>query len=139
MTDLEAPPAREAPERATARRNGRIIGTALAVAAVILVAAWIGRQFPPRSTVRIAVALVQGAVCAWLIVMSTRPARHLDEMQRRIQIEALAFGFAGTAIVFSAYGFLVSAGLPEIDSSLIWPVMVVLWAIGTVIACRRYR
>jgi hypothetical protein len=89
--------------------------------------------------VRIAVALVQGALCAWLIVTSTRPARHMDELQHRIQLEALAFGFAGTAILGSAYGFLVSAGLPEIDSSLIWPVMVVLWAIGTVIACRRYR
>jgi hypothetical protein len=139
MTDLEAPPAHEAPARATARATRRIIGTALAIAALILVAAWVGRQFPPRSAVRIALALVQGAACAWLIVSSTRPARHLDELQRRIQIEALAFGFAGTAIVFSAYGFLVSAGLPEIDSSLIWPVMVVLWAVGTVIACRRYR
>ena len=84
-------------------------------------------------------ALAQGGACAWLILASTRPARHLDELQRQIQLEALAFGFAGTAILGSTYGFLVSAGLPEIDSSLIWPVMVLLWAIGTVIACRRYR
>ena len=134
-TEIESPVGKEARARATRR----IIGFALAIAAVILAAAWIGRQFPPRSAVRIALALVQGGACAWLILASTRAPRHLDELQHRIQLEALAFGFAGTAILGSTYGFLVSAGLPEIDSSLIWPVMVVLWAIGTVIACRRYR
>ena len=134
-TEIETPTLKE--QRARTTRH--IIGSALAIAALIVVAAWIGRQFPPRSPVRIAVALTQGGACAWLILASTRPPRHLDEMQHRIQLEALAFGFVGTAILGSTYGFLVSAGLPEIDSSLIWPVMVVLWAIGTVVACRRYR
>ena len=47
-------------KRTAPARGRRLIGTALAIAAVILVAAWIGRQFPPRSPVRIAVALGAG-------------------------------------------------------------------------------
>src|SRR5262249_6146559 len=102
-TEIDSPVGKEA----RARASRRIIGSALAISAVILVAAWIGRQFPPRSAARIALALVQGGACAWLILASTRAPRQLDELQHRIQLEAMAFGFAGTAILGSTYGFQI--------------------------------
>lgn len=120
--------------------GGRYILLALAMAVVIVAAALGMKPFPPGSTQRIAFALVQGAATAVVIVMPWRGLKQLDEMQQRIQLEALSIAFVGTAVLCSTYGFLENAGLPHLEwSGFIWPVMVLLWAIGTVIACRRYR
>jgi len=123
-----------------ARWTRWIIVFSIGVALLIVAAAWLGRQLPLRSPGRIGLALLQGAATSALIALIVRPMRFSDEMQRRIQLEAMAVAFAGTAILGSTYGFLIKAGLPEIDwGGWIWPVMVVLWVIGLAIASRRYR
>ncbi len=127
-------------KEALARWKRRFFATALLTAVAIVAAAWVGRLLPLRSPGRIAVALLQGAASAVLIVAIARPLRHFDELQRRIQLEALALAFAGTGILGTGYGFLINAGLPEIDwGAWLWPVMAGLWAVGLVIANRRYR
>jgi hypothetical protein len=120
--------------------GGKYIVLALVMALVIIAAAFGMKPFAPGSTQRIAFALIQGAATAVVIVMPWRGLKQLDEMQQRIQLEALSIAFVGTAILCSTYGFLENAGLPHVEwGGFIWPVMVLLWAIGTVIACRRYR
>ena len=115
------------------RSRPRIILVALVCAGVILIAAGFQKHFPMGSPWRIAMAVVQALATATVIVRS-------DEMQQRIMLEGLALGFAGAAVLASTYGFLEHAGLPRLDWGLwMWPVMVVLWAIGLVIAKRRYR
>ena len=123
-----------------ARWTRRLLMLSVGVALAIVAAAWVGRQLPLRSPGRIALALLQGAATAVLVVAMVRPMRQYDELQRRIHLEALALAFAGTAILGTTYGFLVNAGLPDIDwADWIWPGMVVLWVVGLVIANRRYR
>ena len=123
-----------------ARWARRILALSIGIGVVILAASWVGKQFPLRSPLRVAMALVQGAATAVLVVAIARPIRQYDELQQRIQLEALALAFGGTAILTSSYGFLVKAGLPDIDwSTWTWPAMVVLWALGQMIASRRYR
>jgi hypothetical protein len=120
--------------------GGRYIVLALVMALVIVAAALGMKPFPPGSKERIAFALVQGVATAVVIVVPWRGLRQLDEMQQRIQLEALSIAFVGTAVLCSTYGFLENAGLPHLEwGAFIWPIMVLLWAIGTVIACRRYR
>ena len=63
----------------------------------------------------------------------------MDELQRRIQLEAFAFGFGATGIVTFSYGLLTYVGFPEINWVWIFPLMVALWGIGQGIAARRYR
>ena len=128
------------PKEELARWRRRFLAFAIGTALLIVAAAWVGRQLPLRSPGRIAIALVQGAASAALIVAIARPMRHYDELQRRVHLEAFAFAFVATAILGTTYGFLINAGLPEIDwGSWIWPGMVALWVIGLAIANRRYR
>jgi hypothetical protein len=63
----------------------------------------------------------------------------MDELQLRMQLESLAFGFALAAIATFTYGFLQNAGLPEVSWVWVWPVMGVCWLIGQAAARRRYR
>ena len=128
------------PSQELIRWRRRTLGLALIVALIILGAAWVGRGLPLRSPGRIALALLQGVASTVLIVAIARPIRLYDELQRRIQLEAIAIAFTATAILATTYGFLVKAGLPDIDwGEWIWPAMTGLWAIGLTIACRRYK
>lgn len=68
-----------------------------------------------------------------------RELYRMDELQRRIQFEALGFAFAGTAIVTLSYGFLETVGFEKISMFAVWPVMAVLWSLGMAVAARRYR
>jgi hypothetical protein len=128
------------PTPETLRWNRRFLLFSLAAGVIVIAAAWYGKQFPLRSPVRIAMALVQGAATGAIIIGSARSIRRLDELQQRIQLHALAIAFAGTGLLATAYGFLVNAGLPDIDwGEIVWPAMVGLWVIGLIIANRRYR
>ena len=68
-----------------------------------------------------------------------RYCQAMDELQRRIQLESLAFGFAVAAIATFTYGFLQNAGLPDVSWVWVWPVMAMCWILGQLVARRRYR
>jgi hypothetical protein len=64
---------------------------------------------------------------------------HLDEMQRRIQVEAIALAFAGTAIVVAAYMLLGLAGVPSPSWGLLLVIMTFMWGIGKLWTMWRYK
>jgi hypothetical protein len=120
--------------------NPRFIVTALGAALVVVVAALAGTQFPRRSPARIILALVEGAATACVILMPWRMMRRLDELQQRVQLEALAAAFCITGIACAGYGFLESAGLPRFDWGVwLWPLMAFVWGAAQIVAARRYR
>ncbi len=63
----------------------------------------------------------------------------LDELQRKVQLEAFALAFAGTAMLTFGYGFLENAGLPRLSLFAVWPLMAALWAGGVFWGNWRYR
>jgi hypothetical protein len=65
--------------------------------------------------------------------------RGIDELQRKIQLDALAFAFATSAVLTLSYGFLQNAGLPELSWIWVWPVMSLCWIVGLAVARWRYR
>jgi fumarate reductase subunit D len=63
----------------------------------------------------------------------------LDEMQRRIQVEAIAIAFAGTAIVVAVYTLLGIAGVPSPNWGLLIVIMTFMWGIGKLWTMWRYK
>ena len=80
--------------------------------------------------------MLPAAATAWIVL---RELRRMDELQRRIQLEALGFAFAGTAILTFSYGFLEGLGYPRQSMFMVWPLLAVLWIVGLVLARRRYQ
>ncbi len=74
------------------------------------------------------------AIC-WAVV---RQLRRMDELQRKIQFEALGLAFAATAIATFSYGFLENVGFPRISMFAVWPLMAGFWIIGGIVSRRRY-
>ncbi|MEO8745809.1 MAG: hypothetical protein ABI455_11150 [Candidatus Dormiibacterota bacterium] len=84
----------------------------------------------------IVLPVLPGALVIWQFVMALA---RLDEMQKRIQMEAFGFALATTALLTFGYGFLEGAGLPHLSWTFVLPLMAVLWAIGAAICTWRYR
>ena len=85
-------------------------------------------------------AVLPIAAWAFLVVTLGMAIARLDELQRRIQTEAIAIGFAGTVIVCGGYGLLGLAGiLPAINWGMVIFVMVLMWFVGKMWTLWRYR
>ena len=63
----------------------------------------------------------------------------LDELQRRIQTEAIAIGFAGTAIAVGGYALMQFAGYAKINLGIVILIMSAMWLIGKLWTLWRYR
>ena len=88
---------------------------------------------------RVPVALLPAIGAALLLVPITRYVRRVDEFERRVQFEAIAFAFAATAVTTFTYGFLENVGFPHLNWMWVWPVMSGFWIVARPIAVRRYR
>lgn len=90
-------------------------------------------------TVRILLSLSPMLPALFICATVVRCIRQLDEMQRKLQFEALAFAFAGTALITFGYGFLEGTGLPRLSMFVVWPLMGTIWFIGVMLGRLRFR
>jgi hypothetical protein len=80
--------------------------------------------------------VIPAALVIWLTV---RALSRLDEVQKRTQMQALGFGMAATGLLTFGYGFLESAGLPDLNVTFVLPLMGLLWGVGLLALDLRYR
>ena len=107
--------------------------------ALLVGAAAVERGIQPEGALKLAINLVPmiGALAAAWAIM--RGLWRMDEMQRRIQLDAIALSFLGTALITFGWGFAEGAGLPHLRAFSVWPIMGTLWGLGLFVAQRRYR
>jgi hypothetical protein len=124
----------------TARRYIVELGAAFALYAVLLVGAnLLEHAWEPTGGARIALSLVPmvGALAAAWAIM--RGLWRMDELQRRIQLDAIAMAFMATALVTFGWGFVENDGVPHLRAFMVWPIMAVFWSLGIAISTWRYR
>lgn len=92
-----------------------------------------------NNAARVAISLAPMIPAVALCMSVIGVMRRADEMQRKLQLEALALGFVGTALVTFSYGFLENVGFPRLSAFAVWPVMCGLWVAGVLLGRLRYR
>lgn len=116
----------------------RFIASMIAYVIVVLVSGWLLRNMgesPLRALVAI-MPVLPIVIGLWAFMMFVR---QLDELQRRIQLEAFAFSLGCTGLITFTLGLLENAGVPQVGIIWVFPMMIVFWGIGLAIAERRYR
>lgn len=116
------------------------LGGAMALYAVLLVGAnLLERAWQPAGAARVALSLVPmlGALAAAAAIM--RGLWRMDELQRRIQFDAIAMAFLATALITFGWGFVENDGVPRLRAFMVWPIMADCWMLALVVAVRRYR
>ena len=113
--------------------------SAMAVYVVFLFISVRWLQHHPPAPWKYAIAVMPVLPLLWVPMTVVRFLREIDELQRKIQLEALAFSFTATALLTLTYGFLQNAGVPNQSWIWVWPVMGIFWSIGLAVARQRYK
>ena len=91
---------------------------------------------------RALVALLPVPTIALAMRAIIRYIRDADELQRRIELEAVSFATAGVSLAYLAAGFLQSAKVIDIPASvaMIWvfPLVCFVYGVAKVVVSRRY-
>ena len=114
------------------------LGAGFAAAAATVLFVLVQLPLPAR----VALVALPLVFCLGYIACVVRMLRRVDELQRKIQFEAIGFAFAATVVLAMAVDLLEHAHiLPAIHWgwATLAGAMGLLWALGNVIAARRYQ
>src|SRR5262245_45869071 len=115
-------------------------GSAMAAYAAVLLASTLYIQGAhPASPFRELIALLPVIPTVFALTAFVRFLGRMDELQHKLQLEALGFAFGAVGILSFAYGFLENIGFPHVSYIWVLPAMVAFWGIGGIVASARYR
>lgn len=129
-------------ESAVKKNLARVVVISLAASAIFLLAvSWLGRHVADHSTVLATpwLAALMGIALAAVAVVAMRNLRRMDELARKIHSEAMAFAFLCSILIIAAFTYLKAAGLETPPVHWLLPAMMSCWAVGVLMAFRRYR
>ena len=93
------------------------------------------------STMRLALSLVPTPLFAWFLWNFVRSIRGADELERRIQLEALAVAFPLACLLITTLGLVqraVTLNFEDWSYNHIWPMFALFYFVGLMLARRRY-
>ena len=91
---------------------------------------------------RVALALLPVPAFAWFLWEFTQMVSQADELERRIQLEALAVAFPLTLLLLMTLGLLqvaIELNMDDWSYRHIWPIVYVFYLAGLMRARRRYQ
>lgn len=89
--------------------------------------------------VQVVIALIPVIPTIFVVIAVMRALRDSDELQQRIQLQAVTFSAIVTGLITFSYGFLENIGFPHFPSLFIFPLMIALWGIGAGIFAGKYK
>ncbi len=95
-------------------------------------------QTPTNSVLRFLLAVVPIVPVFFVLGAFLGYLAGVDELQQRIQLQAIGFAAGATSMLSFAYGLLENAGLPHLSLVYIFPAMVALWGLSLPYFSRRY-
>jgi len=88
---------------------------------------------------QVIVTLIPVIPTIFVVIAVMRALRDSDELQERIQLQAVTFSAIVTGLITFSYGFLENIGFPHFPSLFIFPLMIALWGIGAGIFAGKYK
>lgn len=85
------------------------------------------------------VAAIPSLGSVWMFRAFTRYLRRIDELERQIQLQALAWAAGSWFVAVCSYQLIDQLGAPSLDSSTITAMLPILYAIAIIVGRWRYR
>ena len=109
----------------------------------LFIASFLGSQWLLNQKIdqsyQVLIAIIPALPAAWLAYSIASAIVQLDELQRRIQLEAIGIGFGGSVVITLTYALLVQVGVPQVSWMFIPLLMVLLWGLGKLWTMWKYR
>ena len=113
-------------------------GSMLAYSVVLVLSLMFLRE-NPDSPWRIPVMVAPVIPIVFMMLAVIRSVRRMDELHRRIHLEAVIIAYLATLILCFSYGFLENVGFPPFNTMWVGVAMICLWGIGLLLAKRKYQ
>lgn len=126
----------------TRQSNLAVLGVSGVWLLVAIACGWALRHLEPGPSLRLVLALLPVIPGLVYLTLVFRSIRAMDELEHRIQFEAVSFAFLGSLVVSLTYGMLQKSGFFRDwpwDWEGIWFMLMVLWAAGYLRAWKRYK
>lgn len=130
--------------RAASAKTGRVV---MITSIVLFIGFWavargLLKQSELSESLRVIFALLPIGPFAWMLWNFIKGAASLDELQRKIQLEALAIAYPVMMVFIMTIGLLdIAVGLSYENFGLkhLWYYMPMFYFLGLFIATRRYQ
>ena len=110
---------------------------------ILFFSGWMIKRGVEPIPLRALVALLPVVPLAFLLRIGLRYLRETDELQRRIEIEAIGISALLVSLLYFAGGLLQQAKVISLDAGavMIWvfPLLMLFYGIAKFFAVRRYR
>ena len=96
-------------------------------------------NFKLPKTAQIVIALIPVIPTIFVVIAVMRALRDSDELQQKIQLQAVTFSAIVTGLITFSYGFLENVGFPHFPTLFVLPLVIALWGIGAGIFTGKYK
>jgi hypothetical protein len=122
------------------KRYFKEFGIAMGIYVVaVIVSTTILNNFEFPKFAQIVITLIPVIPTIFVVVAILRALRESDELQQRIQLQAVTFSAITTGLITFSYGFLENVGFPPFPSIWILPIMFMLWGISLGYFWKKYQ
>jgi hypothetical protein len=105
----------------------------------VLTVKWIFNHVELHSPARPMLGFLPALMAVLFVVAFVKDVRKLDEMRRRIHLQAAAISFLLTVILTFIFDGLKSAGIYSATLSDLDTATVLIWAVALILLSLRYR
>jgi hypothetical protein len=118
----------------------QMFGWAMLSGILMIVGSLVQNLADPGPALRVILALLPVAPLVLMARAIMLAIAGMDELQRRIHLEAMTAAFVAAVFVAVIVGQLQHArlGFPELNWAFFYPVVLVLWTIAYIAVSRRY-
>ena len=106
---------------------------------VLIASISILKQFELPRSIQIIIALTPIIPTIFVIAAIIRGLRDSDELQQKVQFNAIMFSAITTGLITFSYAFLEGIGFPKFPTIWILPIMFFLWGISLGYFWKKYQ
>jgi hypothetical protein len=122
------------------KRYYKEFGIAMSVYVITVIASvTVLTKFEFPQAIRAVIALTPVIPTIFVIIAIMRALRDSDELQQKVQFNAIVFSAVTTGMITFGYGFLEGIGFPQFPTIWILPMMFGLWGLGLGYFWKKYQ
>lgn len=95
-------------------------------------------SFEFSKTIQIVLALTPVLPIVFVIIAIMRALRDSDELQQKVQYNAIMFSAVGTGLITFSYGLLENVGFPPFPTIWVLPLMFMFWGLSLGYFWKKY-
>jgi hypothetical protein len=122
------------------RRYYKEFGIAISVYVITVIASvTVLTKFEFPQAIRAVIALTPVIPTIFVIIAIMRGLRDSDELQQKVQFNAIVFSAVTTGMITFGYGFLEGIGFAKFPTIWVLPMMFGLWGLGLGYFWKKYQ